>query len=106
MTATWKQDDVFPIIARIITDTHASAQSFVTHDEVVQRLLADGEAAPIIEEAHREQKDQNRSREWFAHNMVAWFSERITVGQSNWDGSFDRTKVDGKWAYKPEENTT
>ncbi len=33
--------------------------------------------------------------------MVSWFSQRITVGESDWSLAFERTKIDGLWAYKP-----
>lgn len=100
MATTWKQHDVFPIIAQIIEDLHAKEQRYITHDEITDALLQNQEAIAIIEDAQK-QRDDERSTEWIAHNMVAWFSERITVGQSDWDGSLDRTKIDGKWAYKP-----
>lgn len=95
----WKQADVFPIIAKTIEDISASTPDFVTHDQIVETLLGDSEAVEIIEQAHCAQPD--RTREWLAHNMVAWFSERISVGQSDWADRFEREKIDGKWAYRP-----
>ena len=41
------------------------------------------------------------SLEWLANNMVSWFSQRITVGESDWAQAFARTKIDGLWSYKP-----
>ncbi|MFO7906457.1 MAG: hypothetical protein ACQESR_31170 [Planctomycetota bacterium] len=103
MATTWKQADVFPIIAQLIRDIHSKEKGFVTHDQIATALLADPAAARIIEQA-QEESDQEKTIEWFTRNMVAWFSERITVGQSDWDHAFDRTKLDGKWAYKPKDN--
>ncbi|NLS96759.1 MAG: hypothetical protein GXX96_31885 [Planctomycetaceae bacterium] len=100
MSTSWKQDDVFPVIARIINEAYASQHRLVLHDEIVRRLLADGEAASIIDEA-RQQQDIDHSSDWFAHNMLAWFSQRITVDKSDWADTFHREKVDGKWAYAP-----
>lgn len=100
MSTSWKQDDVFPVIARIINEAYASQHRLVLHDEIVERLLADGEAASIIEEA-RQQQDKDHSDEWFAHNMLAWFSQRITVDKSDWANTYHREKIDGKWAYAP-----
>lgn len=34
-------------------------------------------------------------------NMVSWFSQRITIGESDWAEGFEGTKIDGLWAYKP-----
>ena len=104
MLTTWKQADVFPIIAQVIRDEYAQKERFVTHDEIIARLLAHPEAVHLIEQAH-EQQDKQRSHEWLAHNMVAWFSERITVGQSDWANEFNREKIDDKWAYKPQNAT-
>ena len=102
MSSTWKQDDVFPIIAQIIRDIGHQGLRYVTHDEITAALLADSTASDIIANA-RNENDENRSLEWVAHNMVAWFSQRITSGQSDWDKAFDREEIDGKWAYKPKD---
>jgi hypothetical protein len=102
MAPKWKQADVFPIIAQIIRDLQGQEPRFITHDEITRGLLADPAAAGIIADAHRQQ-DEKRSLEWLAHNMVAWFSQRITSGQSEWHDAFDRQDMDGKWAYKPKQ---
>ena len=47
-----------------------------------------------------------QTAEWTAHNMVAWFSQRITVGESDWADQFERQKTDGKWAYRPKASGT
>jgi hypothetical protein len=62
--------------------------------------LQDSEGRNMVEAAREQQPDQ-QSLEWLAGNMVSWFSQRITVGESHWAGVFDRSKVDGIWAYKP-----
>ncbi|MDP6721715.1 MAG: hypothetical protein QGF59_23810, partial [Pirellulaceae bacterium] len=94
--------DVFPIIAQIIRDSHAKECRYITHDEITAGLLADPAATVIIAEAQTE-SGETRSLEWLAHNMVAWFSQRITVGQTDWDKTFDRQEIKGKWAYKPKD---
>jgi len=100
----WKQADVFPIIAQVIRDAYAKERRYITHSESTAGLLADPAASRIIEEA--QQQDKQQILEWLAHNMVAWFSERITVDQSDWADAFDRTKIDDRWAYKPKEHET
>jgi hypothetical protein len=52
-------------------------------------------------EAARVEQEEKQSLEWLASNMVSWFSQRITVGESAWEQAFERTKVDGQWAYQP-----
>jgi hypothetical protein len=100
LPASWQHADVFPVIARIISEIHESKSDFVTHDEITHRLLKDAESAAIIEHARAQTKEPHTD-EWLAHNMVAWFSQRITVGDSDWAGRLERIKIDGKWAYRP-----
>ena len=100
MAATWEQADVFPIIARIINEAHASNGGYVTHDKIAVTLILDTQSLAIIEEAQQDAED-DITADWIAHNMVAWFSQRISVGNSDWQDSFDRVKIDSKWAYKP-----
>jgi hypothetical protein len=97
--ATWKQRDVFPIIARLIRDEHSRHGRFVLAREIAARLLQDGEGRAIIDAARQQRQD--RSLEFTARNMVSWFSQRITIGESDWRQAFERTKIDGRWAYKP-----
>ncbi len=99
MPAAWEHADVFPVIARIIESASHARNDFVTHDAISTALLTDTEGAALISAA-RNDLDEERTPEWIAHNMVAWFSQRITVGASDWSGRFDREKHDGKWAYR------
>ncbi len=106
MTAAWEHADVFPVIARIIETASAeSGSAYVTHDQITSSLLADTEGSTLISAA-RVELDGDRTAEWIAHNMVAWFSQRITVGESDWADRFDRQKIDGKWAYRPKSTNS
>jgi len=100
MEPTWKQSDVFPIIDRIIEQAYRDHQRFITGQKITTRLLQDSEGRNLVEAA-REQQEEKQSLEWLASNMVSWFSQRITVGESDWAPTFERTKIDGLWAYKP-----
>jgi len=100
MEPSWKHVDVFPIIARTIEDAHRELQRFVTAQEIATRLLQVAKGRNLVEAA-REQQEEKQSLEWLASNMVSWFSQRITVGESEWAEAFERTKIDGLWAYKP-----
>jgi hypothetical protein len=97
---SWRQTEVFPIIARLIGEEYQRHHRHITPHEIAAALLQDGEARAIIDGA-REQLQHDWSPERLASNMVAWFSQRITVGQSEWRRAFERTKVDGQWAYRP-----
>jgi hypothetical protein len=95
----WKHNEVFPIIARIIGEEYQRHHRYITTHEISLRLLQDEEAQAIIAQAH--QQVEGQSLEWIATNMVSWFSQRITAGESDWQRAFERTKVDGQWAYVP-----
>jgi hypothetical protein len=100
MEPSWKHADVFPIIARIIEQTYREQLRFITAPEIAMQLLQDTAGRNLVEAAH-EQQEEKQSLEWLASNMVSWFSQRITVGESDWARAFERTKIDGLWAYRP-----
>lgn len=100
MTALWEQADVFPLIARIIREAHSGDDGFVSHDEIVSRLKNDPEGERILTHA-RERSNDSHTDDWLAHNMIAWFSQTVTVGTSDWADEFERVKIDRKWAYRP-----
>jgi len=100
MEPSWKQADVFPIIARVIQTLYREQQRFITAQEIATTLLQDPEGHNLVLAA-REQQEEQRSLDWLASNMVSWFSQRITVGRSEWDQAFERMKIDGVWAYRP-----
>ena len=68
-------------------------------EQIDPRLLEDAAGRNQVQAAH-EQQEEKQSLEWLASNMVSWFSQRITVGKSDWSRAFERTKIDGLWAYK------
>jgi len=98
MATSWEQSHVFPIIARVIADTSAARTDYVSAREIAELLLKDPEGRAAIESARPGLPE--RSDQWIASNMVAWFGQRITTGQSDWAGDFERVKVRGVWAYK------
>lgn len=100
MGHSWKYADLFPIIARIIEEEYRERQRFVTAPEIAHRLLQDAEGRVLVEAA-QQQQEQQQSLEWLASNMVSWFSQRITVMESEWATRFEREKMEGVWAYKP-----
>jgi len=99
MEPTWKHDEIFPIIAHVIERQFQQHQRYITAHEIAAQLLQDDAAKAIIAHA-QSQQSADWSPEHLAHNMVAWFSQRITVGDSPWATRFERTKVDDRWAYK------
>lgn len=104
MSSTWEQSEIFPLIAEIITSVCAKEAFYITHREIGAALLRHPVAQLIIGDARDRQREE-RSLEWVAHNMVSWFSQRITVRQSIWEKKFERKKIDGRWAYKAKDTT-
>ncbi len=99
MDTGWSHDDVFPAVARAIEALNSQQFAYADHDAIVAHLLNDSEVRSYIDAA-RSADEADRSPEWIAHNMVAWFSQRITVGDSPWASRFERQKINGKWAYR------
>lgn len=89
MPNSWGHVDIFPVIARIIATSFDWTHDFVTHDDIVKALPTDTEVAPIIVSA-KDQSAETPTAEWIMRNMVAWFSQRITVGESGWGQQFER----------------
>lgn len=100
MTQRFSQAEAFPVIARLICDLHERKQDFVTHDDLVAAFLNDEEGRRLIDFACEADPGQ-KSREWWASNMVQWFSQRITEGKSEYESQFERVNLKGSWAYKP-----
>ena len=90
---------MFPIIRRVIHTIYNHKQDYVTHEEIVQGLLSDNSGLREVLAAQRARRHE--TLEQIAGNMVAWFSQRITVKQSLYENEFDREKIRGKWAYRP-----
>ena len=108
MTSFWKQDDAFPIIAEIIKQAYRERQQWITHDEIVDRMLNDDEARKFVEAVQKKRQPKNHSLHIEAMTMVAWFSQRYTMGTSGYEREFDRNekKIDGKYAYRPKKAAT
>lgn len=93
------QDEVFPIIAAVIESHSKAAQTYATHHEIVEALLEDSDFRPMLDRlAHRDPK--GRSASWWASNMVAFFSQAITLDRSEWKHRLERERIDGRWAYR------
>lgn len=100
MESSRKSADVFPIIARVIEQAYGEHRRFITAQENAAGLLQTSEGRNSAEAAREQQQDQ-QSLERLASNTVSWFSQRITIGESDWGRALERTRIDGLWAYKP-----
>ena len=97
---SFSQEEVLPIIARLIRKLAGDPPEYVPHDSLVAALLGDAAGRRHIDRA-RELQGDDRRREVIAANMVAWFSQRITVRTSPYAADFERKKLGGAWAYRP-----
>jgi hypothetical protein len=89
----------FEIIAEILERFGKTSTDFVTHDELCEALLQHADAGPAIERFAREDPDGN-SQQWWAANRIAWWSQRWTMGQSPYDGPFERRDGNGAYDYR------
>ena len=94
----YRHDEVFPVIARIIDEFSQGSTGYVKHDKIVNSMLVEPELQIVLD-----RRPKHRSRDSWASNMVQWFSEKITMGQSKWRYDFDRQQVDGKWEYRSKQ---
>ena len=99
MQPSFHHEDVFPAIARVILNWPAKPGAYVTHDQIVAALMSGQEGSALVSSA-REGSKWATGRE-VASNMVAWFSQQITIGASSWGDPFDRKRQGGAWAYRP-----
>ena len=95
----FNQADVFPIITDLTKKLYQVKRDFVFHEEIVQGLLNDPVGKKLVEFAY--QKKNSHSREWWAGNMVAWFSQKITAGEYKPGNEFERKQIHNNYAYKP-----
>lgn len=93
-------DEAFPVIAQMIMlAARVEPEKFAPHDVIVDLLLADETGAAIVARA-RSNSSWADNRE-VASNMVAWFSQQISIGRSEWLELFERERIEGAWAYRP-----
>jgi len=98
--STFDQEEAIAVTARLIPLLAGDPPAFVSHKQLVAAYLADSAGSRLVARA-RELQTDSRSREAIAANMIAWFSQHITVGTSPYARDFERQKIDGAWAYRP-----
>lgn len=81
-------NEVFPIIARLIKEINEGTKKFAGHSQIVDFLLKDNEAISLLETAQMLTRF-TEIRE-IASNMVAWWSQQITVGFNPFKDDFER----------------
>jgi len=98
--SSFTYDEAFPVIARMIMLAAKDEPGrFVPHDVIVDLILADGKGAELVALA-RSRSSWTDDRD-VASNMVAWFSQQISIGRSEWLQLFERERLAGAWAYRP-----
>lgn len=96
MPQTFKQEEVFPVIHRIITDRTCQSSPFITHSEIVDALLTDAQGAAFVTAAESNSQYDTRR---VAANMVAWFSKQFPSGKHQPPGLLERQRA-GTWNYR------
>lgn len=83
-------EEVFPIIAEKITLINRATAQFATHSEIAGALGADPRASDMIARASMLTRFSTLTN--IASNMVAWWSQQITVNQNPFAEPFERRK--------------
>lgn len=97
---TFKHAEFFPVVARLILGaTRENPTAFMPHESLVDYVLADSVAEAMVRSARA--KSSWSDDRTAASNMVAWFSQQITVGRSPWAQLFERERTGATWAYRP-----
>jgi 5-methylcytosine-specific restriction protein A len=78
-----------PIIARLITELNRSFGRWVASNEVSVALQDDKAGRALVRKAHK--ADEFDSSSETARNMVSWWSQRITSGESAYSNQFLRS---------------
>jgi hypothetical protein len=81
-------DEVFPIIARLIKEINEDTRQFASHAQIVDSLLRDSEPKTMLETARMLTRFSETQQ--IASNMVAWWSQQITVGFNPFKDDFER----------------
>ncbi len=89
---------VYPFIAELIRQMVPAKQAWINHREIVAALTQHPEARPLLAEIAA---GHGKPTGGPANNVVQMFSKNYTNGQSDYQGDFERQRVDGVWAYRP-----
>lgn len=94
-SVSFRHAEAFPLIAAMILNLAKEHPSrWITHRALVDRFLSDREGAALLERVRAKSSfADDRST---ASNMIAWFSERVSVGRSEWAELFERKRPPGQ----------
>ncbi len=81
-------NEVFPIIAKLIKEINQDTRQFAGHAQIAESLMKDSESKTVLETALLLTRF-SETRE-IASNMVAWWSQQITVGFNPFKDDFER----------------
>jgi len=83
-------EEVFPLIAATITALNQETGDFAKHGDIAKSLLGNSDAQPLLEAS--EMLTRFSTREEISSNMVAWWSQQITVDQNEFARHFSRRR--------------
>lgn len=83
-------ESIFPVIAKKITDINRSTAQYASHSKIARALEEDSVARELIATASMLTRFSTPTN--IASNMVAWWSQQITVNQNSFAIPFERRK--------------
>jgi hypothetical protein len=91
---------VLPVIADVLRRICSKeSPEYVHHPRIVDALVADSELGAFLDRLTA-RDPQKRTQHWWASNMMAWFSQTMTVGRSPYSSGFERDEDRSPYAYK------
>jgi hypothetical protein len=85
----FSQPDVFPAIASVMEALCGAGNNFVTHRQIVLAICSDASLTHRLREIVSNDP-AGRSTEWWADNMMKWFSQTFTIGRNPYSDMFER----------------
>jgi len=95
--STWQHDEIFPLVAKVILMKHNPRNPrYIEAGEITEELMKQPRILKLV-------IDSGLPVRFAVGNMVAWFSQSITVRRNPYAPQFSRVKVRGLWAYQPKQ---
>jgi len=95
MSTAFKQDEVFPLIFALIVKASNGSIRYLTQQQIATLLRV---CHPKYVSTAAESSKLAPGR--MATNMVAWFSQKFTLGTNCYQLKLERTKLGRTWAYR------
>ena len=95
MAKSFKQAEAFPLVYAVVSNVSKDCKEFIDHKQISAMLRV---CYPKYVSSAAEGSKLNP--EHMAANMVAWFSQKFTLGTNEYQLKLERKKLGRSWAYR------